>query len=129
MNGPLHLGHAFSASKMEFAARYQHFQGKNVLFPFSFHCTGMPIYAMAKRISLEDPKAIKIAVDSEIPEESVKDFSDPQRWLDYFPAKGKRDMQSFRGLIDWRRSFITTDRNPYYDSFVQWQFTKLKEKG
>lgn len=29
--------------------------------------------------------------------------------------------------VDWRRSFITTDANPYYDSFVRWQFTKLKE--
>ncbi|CAG8656467.1 11352_t:CDS:2, partial [Scutellospora calospora] len=29
--------------------------------------------------------------------------------------------------IDWRRSFITTDANPYYDSFVQWQMRKLKE--
>ena len=24
------------------------------------------------------------------------------------------------------RSFITTDVNPYYDSFVRWQFIKLK---
>ena len=30
--------------------------------------------------------------------------------------------------VDWRRSFITTDRNPYYDSFVRWQFKHLKEK-
>ncbi len=30
--------------------------------------------------------------------------------------------------IDWRRSFITTDDNPYYDSFVRWQFLRLKEK-
>ena len=31
--------------------------------------------------------------------------------------------------IDWRRSFITTDANPYYDSFICWQFKKLKERG
>jgi len=29
--------------------------------------------------------------------------------------------------IDWRRSFITTDVNPYYDAFVSWQFLRLKE--
>lgn len=28
--------------------------------------------------------------------------------------------------MDWRRAFITTDVNPYYDSFVRWQFRKLK---
>ena len=31
--------------------------------------------------------------------------------------------------VDWRRSFITTDVNPYYDSFVRWQFNTLKRLG
>ena len=31
--------------------------------------------------------------------------------------------------VDWRRSFITTDANPYYDSFVRWQFVRLKERN
>ena len=43
MNGYLHLGHAFSMSKAEFAVRYQKQRGRNALFPFGFHCTGMPI--------------------------------------------------------------------------------------
>lgn len=29
--------------------------------------------------------------------------------------------------VDWRRSFITTDANPYYDSFVRWQFFRLRD--
>lgn len=32
-------------------------------------------------------------------------------------------------MTDWRRSFITTSRNPYYDSFIKWQFNHLKENG
>ncbi len=43
MNGRLHLGHSFSLSKAEFAAGFERTQGKKVLFPFGFHCTGMPI--------------------------------------------------------------------------------------
>jgi len=43
MNGRLHLGHAFSLTKAEFAANYKRLRGYNVLFPFGFHCTGMPI--------------------------------------------------------------------------------------
>lgn len=31
--------------------------------------------------------------------------------------------------VDWRRSFITTDANPFFDSFVRWQFYHLKEKN
>ena len=43
MNGSLHLGHAFSISKVEFGAGYQRMLGKRVLFPHGFHVTGMPI--------------------------------------------------------------------------------------
>lgn len=50
MNGRLHLGHAFSLTKAEFTARFQRLQGKNVLFPFAFHCTGMPIQAAANKL-------------------------------------------------------------------------------
>ena len=31
--------------------------------------------------------------------------------------------------IDWRRSFLTTDINPYYDAFVRWQMNKLHGLG
>lgn len=40
MNGVLHLGHAFSISKLEFACAYHRLIGKRVLFPQGFHCTG-----------------------------------------------------------------------------------------
>jgi leucyl-tRNA synthetase len=40
MNGFLHIGHAFTLCKAEFMAYYQRLKGKNVIFPFSFHCTG-----------------------------------------------------------------------------------------
>jgi len=53
MNGRLHLGHAFSITKAEFAARFQRMLGKNVLFPFGFHCTGMPIQAAANKLKEE----------------------------------------------------------------------------
>jgi leucyl-tRNA synthetase len=43
MNGLLHLGHSFSLTKAEFAIGYERLQGKMTLFPFGFHCTGMPI--------------------------------------------------------------------------------------
>jgi len=53
MNGYLHLGHAYSISKCEYQIRFQRQKGKNVLFPFSFHCTGMPIQAASVRLTRE----------------------------------------------------------------------------
>lgn len=31
--------------------------------------------------------------------------------------------------VDWRRTFITTDANPFFDSFVRWSFIRLKEQN
>ncbi|KIH61194.1 hypothetical protein ANCDUO_08542 [Ancylostoma duodenale] len=53
MNGRLHLGHTFTVSKCEFAVGYQRLAGKNCLFPFGFHCTGMPIKACADKLKRE----------------------------------------------------------------------------
>lgn len=53
MNGTIHLGHAFTVTKADFFAAYQQLKGKNSLFPFAFHCTGMPIQSAANRLKRE----------------------------------------------------------------------------
>ena len=285
MNGKLHLGHAFSLTKAEFAAAYQRMLGKKSLFPFAFHCTGMPIQAAAFKLKKEyaaygglEPgqpfpnfpasppevvttdaeagsitigwraptstgggkltafvvlvregaegefkerttldasaaqpgeqfsctvdgltvgslvafrvdtkvsgaevasvpsKALAKSADGKHPlallapkKEAAKDekagkggkpavkpaakiqaktggmmtqwdilismglapeecvhFVDPVYWLQFFPPLGKKDLVEFGVGVDWRRSFLTTDYNPYYDSFVRWQFYQLK---
>eukprot|EP00325_Prymnesiales_sp_UTEX-LB-985_P010652 CAMPEP_0174761884 /NCGR_PEP_ID=MMETSP1094-20130205/109498_1 /TAXON_ID=156173 /ORGANISM="Chrysochromulina brevifilum, Strain UTEX LB 985" /LENGTH=1269 /DNA_ID=CAMNT_0015967831 /DNA_START=53 /DNA_END=3862 /DNA_ORIENTATION=+ len=280
MNGKLHLGHAFTLSKAEFSSAYQRMCGKKVLFPYSWHCTGMPIQAAAFKLKNEyatygqplpnfppsPPEVVELsaeagsitigwkaptstgghrltgfkvmlrsgaegeykefaAVDAAgvapgaqfsqcidgltvgeqygfqvisvvegaegvgskrleksadgkhplallapkggndkgkdkggkggapakkpaakivaktggmmtqwdilismglSPEECVP-FTDPVYWLKYFPPIGQKDLTAFGVGVDWRRSFITTDTNPFYDQFVRWQFRKLKE--
>ncbi|KAK3679618.1 cytosolic leucyl tRNA synthetase [Vermiconidia calcicola] len=64
-----------------------------------------------------------------IPVEEIHRFSDPQYWLEYFPPLWKRDLTDLGCRVDWRRSMVTTDANPYYDSFVRWQMNRLKEMG
>ena len=54
---------------------------------------------------------------------------DSDHWLRHFPPLAMRDLAAMGCGIDWRRSFITTDRNPYYDSFVRWQFQLLRRQG
>ncbi|WFD44928.1 leucine--tRNA ligase [Malassezia psittaci] len=173
MNGSLHLGHAFTLSKAEFATGYERMCGKHALFPWAFHCTGMPIRAAADKLireielfgedfakydaqveaeakqqakeanneSQRADKATKgklagkdtglkyqfqIMENSGVPREEIKQFADPLHWLRYFPPIAKRDTTEFGLRIDWRRAFITTDVNPYYDSFVRWQINKLR---
>src|ERR1700753_1408490 len=64
-----------------------------------------------------------------IPREEIHKFAEPRHWVDFFPEKWKEGLNAFGCSIDWRRSFITTDINPYYDSFIQWQMRRLKELG
>ncbi|XP_030067652.1 leucine--tRNA ligase, cytoplasmic [Microcaecilia unicolor] len=62
-------------------------------------------------------------------DEEIVKFSEAEHWLDYFPPLTVQDLKSMGLKVDWRRSFITTDVNPYYDSFVRWQFLTLKERN
>lgn len=62
---------------------------------------------------------------SDIPRAEIKKFVDPQYWLQYFPPIAQSDLNAMGARIDWRRSFVTTDANPYYDAFVRWQINKL----
>lgn len=132
MNGKLHLGHLFSLSKAEYFSRYQALKGYNVFFPMAFHCTGMPISASALKLEVEGDQengVYEILKGFGFDHDEIQEFKNPQKWLDTFPQLCKNTLQSFHANIDFTKSFITTDRNPYYDSFVRWQFNKLKELG
>ncbi|KAF9585390.1 cytosolic leucyl tRNA synthetase [Lunasporangiospora selenospora] len=61
-----------------------------------------------------------------VPREEIHRFADPQHWLTYFPPIATSDVQKIGYKIDFRRSFITTDSNPFYDAFIRWQFNKLR---
>lgn len=54
-------------------------------------------------------------------------FADEYHWIKYFPPKTTSDVSALGCCIDWRRSFVTTDISPFYDSFVRWQFLHLKQ--
>lgn len=62
-----------------------------------------------------------------VPREEIKRFADPLHWIDYFPPIATADLTALGARVDWRRSFITTDLNPFYDSFVRWQINRLRE--
>lgn len=166
VNGKLHIGHAYSMSKCEFTIRYKRLKGYNTLWPFAFHCTGMPIAAAAEKLKREfeehgdnlfkwadeqgeifkkqveayrkDPKKNPVTAKlpqvcimrmNRIPDKDMHLFKDHTHWFRTFPEMGREDLKHLGLMVDWRRSFITTELNPYYDSFIQWQFHHLKAKG
>ncbi len=128
INAYLHLGHAFSSTRVDVMARFKRMQGFNVLFPQGWHCTGSPVWAAAQRIKEGEKKQIGIMKMMGIPDEEIKKFSEPKKWIDFFVPAAKEDFSRMGASVDWRRSFITTDLNSRYDKFIRWQFRKLKEK-
>eukprot|EP00697_Spironema_sp_BW2_P017892 gnl/Spiro4/9718_TR5168_c0_g1_i1.p1 gnl/Spiro4/9718_TR5168_c0_g1~~gnl/Spiro4/9718_TR5168_c0_g1_i1.p1 ORF type:complete len:1216 (-),score=352.15 gnl/Spiro4/9718_TR5168_c0_g1_i1:52-3699(-) len=264
MNGRLHLGHSFTLTKAEFACHFERLRGKHVLFPFGFHCTGMPIKACADKLAREVeeigiPELIRLDLELQeqqraaaaeaalkksgdggsqkpkgakpkppkqpaggkgkaaaasatatattasaksssapssasttpttattqhtattasttttpaatstaaaaasttaavqqstvkqppkvaaktgagtqfsimrangVPIPEIPEFRDPYKWVRYFPPLAEMDLKVMGCGVDWRRSFITTDANPYYDGFIRWQFNVLHKLG
>lgn len=62
-------------------------------------------------------------------DKEIGKFADENHWLSFFPPLAKQDLMAMGLKVDWRRSFITTAVNPFYDSFVRWQFIRLKERN
>jgi leucyl-tRNA synthetase len=61
-----------------------------------------------------------ILKQSGIPESDIPAFRNTDHWLRFFPPLAVQHLSEMGCGVDWRRSFITTDMNPYYDSFTRW---------
>lgn len=81
--------------------------------------------ASAKAVKLKYQFQILLALG--IPREEIHKFSDASYWLEYFPPIARHDLDAFGSRMDWRRSFLTTNANLYFDSFVRWQMNRLKD--
>ncbi len=124
-----HLGSAYTVLRVDIIARYMRMRGYNVLFPQGWHATGGPIVAAALRIKEGDEKQIRTLLMMGVPEEEIPKFKDPEYWVKYFSRGFREDFQRYGLSIDWRREFHTTHLNPPYNSFIQWQYLVLREKG
>jgi len=58
ISGKLHMGHLFSYSHMDFVARFQKLQGKEVLYPFCYDNNGLPTEKIAAERGIDEPKMI-----------------------------------------------------------------------
>ena len=130
INGEPHIGHAYTFVKADILARFKRMQGYNVLFPQGWHATGQPLYANWTKLANGDKEAEEMyrkagATDKDI--EKIK--KDIKNAVEFWVKKWREGFNSMSISVDWRREFITTELNPYYSKFVEWQFRKLKDMG
>lgn len=100
---------------------------ETVIEPASGAAIGRSARSKANAKTIKAKYQFQIMESIGIPRENIHRFADPQYWLTYFPPLAMEDLTAFGCRIDWRRSFVTTDANPYYDAFVRWQMNRLKE--
>jgi leucyl-tRNA synthetase len=128
MNGPLHVGHTFTASRVDAYARFKRMQGYNVLWPWGWHWTGQPLLGASQRVARGDEAYIKVLREIDgVPEAELKKFVDPLFMAQYYTNEGRLAVKSIGFSVDWRREFTTV--MPTYEKFIEWQYKNLKEKG
>lgn len=147
IDGLLHLGHAYTILKADIITRYYELHNYNVLLTFPFQVTGLFITSNVNQLKKEMMeyninelnnknnkklkengqimRLLKMGVNIDI----IKNFTDPNYWIKYFSKKAKDDLIKFGINIDFNRSFITTNEDPYYDLFIKWQFDRFYKDG
>ncbi|KAI9150438.1 Leucine--tRNA ligase, cytoplasmic [Paramyrothecium foliicola] len=153
VDGRLHMGHAQSVLQVDFATGFAMMNGKRAVFPVGFTCSGSSIQDRSSHIkkemdrrrlaewidfrSTDEPPAnfqqrypeMSILHSQGIPASELELFMTPAGWMGSLPALAKRDLETLGIRVDWRRSFVTGDCNPFYSSFVRWQVNRLRHLG
>ena len=128
MNGPLHIGHCFTATRVDIYARFKRMQAYNVLFPWAWHWTGESIPGMSYRLSQGDESVRKAFLEIDgVPPKEVERFVDPEYLASYYTRVSREAVKETGFSIDWRREFRTVD--PAFKKFIEWQYLRLRELG
>ena len=127
-NGPVHVGHAFTATRVDAYARFKLMQGYNVLFPWAWHWTGQTIAGASERVKLGDEEFTRALREIDgVQKADLEKFVDPVYMASYYTNENRQTVRRAGFSIDWRREFHTT--MPEFSKFVEWQYKRLQEKG
>jgi len=128
MNGPLHAGHAFTASRTDAYVRFKRMQGYNVLWPWAWHWTGQPLVGASGRVAKGDKDFIRGLREIDgVPEDELKKFVDPLYMANYYTNEGRIVAKRMGFSVDWRREFNTI--MPTYQKFIEWHYANLRALG
>jgi len=134
-NSVMHIGHGRTIAITDVIGRYQRLRGKQVLYPLGYHISGTPVLAVADGIKRGDEKTIKqvrdaisdYEKDTKKQDELIETFKNPENIANFFSQTIEESLDSVGMSITYERQFTTGE--PLYNSFIQWQYEKLKENG
>lgn len=117
VSGSLHMGHIFSYTQGEIAARYHRMRGKNVFYPFGFDDNGLPTERLVER-----EEGIK-AKDLPRSEFIKKCLNTTEKYVGEF----KELWQSLGFSVDWDLQYETI--SPLSQKISQKSFIELAKSG
>lgn len=117
VSGSLHMGHIFSYTQGEIAARYHRMQGKNVFYPFGFDDNGLPTERLVER---EENIRAKDLPRSQFIE---KCLNTTEKYVGEFKVL----WQSLGFSVDWKLQYETI--SPLAQRISQRSFIELAKGG
>ncbi|MBI5698303.1 MAG: leucine--tRNA ligase, partial [Thaumarchaeota archaeon] len=130
VNADLHIGHAFTYTRIDAYARFKRMRGHNVMLAQGFHATGEPILGAVERLRKNDEKQLKTFEMMGIEKDEIENFKNkgPEYVAKFWMKKIIETSKSIGYSVDWRRTFITAV-DPCFSRFIEWQYNLLKERG
>ena len=117
ISGSLHMGHVFSYCHMDFIARFQRIEGKNVFFPMGFDDNGLPTERLVEKNKKIKARNLSREEFIDICSEVSKDYRTKYRSL----------FNNISLSVDWTQEYHTINKNCTMIS--QQSFIDLYNKG
>ncbi|MHA1519573.1 MAG: valine--tRNA ligase [Promethearchaeota archaeon] len=115
-SGNLHMGHILNHSWIDFMARFQRSQGKNVYFPQGFDCHGLPTELKVQKMTGLDPK-----------NDRNEFLHQCHQFTEKFIENMTKQFTDIGYSTDWDCSYRTMD--PNYIRLVQLSLLQFYKKG
>ncbi|MEM5878922.1 MAG: leucine--tRNA ligase [Candidatus Aenigmatarchaeota archaeon] len=130
VNADLHIGHAFTYSRIDVYCRFKRMQGFNAMLAMGFHATGEPILGSIERIKSRDKTQIETFYSFGATDKDLENFvkRGPEFVAKFWTKKIEKAARSMGFSVDWRRKFITAI-DPCFSRFIEWQYNTLRKKG
>lgn len=130
VNGNIHIGHAFTYTRLDAWARFKRMQGFNVCLAQGFHATGEPILGTVERLKQGDPSQIEIFRTYGATEADMQSFLEQgaERVAQFWSERIIATMKRMGFSVDWRRRFVTAIE-PTFNRFIEWQYNTLRKLG
>ncbi len=117
VSGEIHVGHVYSYSQADFAARYKRMRGFSVFYPFGLDNNGLPTEILVEKQNKITAEYVGREKFIELVETTIKEYE--QKYIDIWKKVGVS--------VDWDHYYTTVSRDA--QKISQYSFIELYKMG